>query len=356
LLSPSEDAAKGEGSRRSVLRKTITKFSLDVERNPPVHTEDKQKTEWTTKHQAAVIVPIWFLVGFFSFITVPWTEDGESLTGVDALYLQVQIVTTVGYGDMAPKHTVGRVFTACYVLTTVAIASGLIGELTETLITSQSESVRQQIEREQRDDDDDGPSFFEKYSSLLNALGFFVGILLIGIVFYCLVEDKNVADSFYMCIVTATTVGFGDVVPDSEEGRLFMTVWMFFGVAATGRLVAVITAELLKLKSEMKIHSLSESLLDEIDSSGDGEVTELEFVCYMLKKYELVDEDLLQGFIENFRQLDKDGSGILTANDLRSWAQHHTEARSRKSILVSPRLNAEGYKEMPPQVSPADYA
>ena len=27
----------------------------------------------------------------------------------------------------------------------------------------------------------------------------------------------------------------------------------------------------------------------------------MEFVCYMLKKYELVDQDLLQGFIENFR-------------------------------------------------------
>merc|ERR1719487_91726 len=102
-----------------------------------------------------------------------------------------------------------------------------------------------------------------------------------------------------------------------------MTVWMFFGVAATGRLVAVITDALLKMKSEMKIHSLSESLIKEIDASGDGEVSELEFVCYMLKKYDLVDDDLLKGFIDNFRTLDKDGSGFLTANDLRDWAHHH---------------------------------
>ena len=58
----------------------------------------------------------------------------------------------------------------------------------------------------------------------------------------------------------------------SAEGRLFMTLWMFFGVAATASLVAVITDTLLKMKSEMKIHNLSEKLIEEIDASGDGEV------------------------------------------------------------------------------------
>ena len=62
----------------------------------------------------------------------------------------------------------------------------------------------------------------------------------------------------------------------------------------------------------MKINSLSESLINEIDASGDGQVTELEFVLYMLRKYELVDEGLLQSFFDNFRSLDTDGSGVLT--------------------------------------------
>merc|ERR1719191_1170342 len=104
---------------------------------------------------AFVIIPIWFLVGFWSFVAVPWHEDGSSLTAVDALYLQVQIVTTVGFGDMAPQHRDGRIFTALYVLTTVAVASGLIGDLLENMMTSQSETVRQQIAKEQKDDDDE---------------------------------------------------------------------------------------------------------------------------------------------------------------------------------------------------------
>jgi voltage-gated potassium channel Kch len=340
--------------------KTITKFSMASDK--PAKQADEAVEEpavWTTKQQAAVIVPIWFIVGFAIFMNVQWHEDGSSLTAVDALYLQVQIVTTVGFGDMAPQHRDGRIFTALYVLTTVAVASGLIGDLLENMMTSQSETVRQQIAKEQKDDDDE-PSVLEKYSSLIRSVLQFVGVNLIGVVFYWWVEDKTIADSFYMCIVTATTVGFGDVVPDTEEGRLFMTLWMFIGVAATASLVAVITDTLLKMKSEMKIHNLSEKLIEEIDASGDGEVSEMEFVCYMLKKYELVDQDLLQGFIENFRSLDKDGSGFLTANDLKDWAKEradhsHHQARTRRSVLSgtnSPRDAVHPYTEMPQMAAP----
>ena len=48
----------------------------------------------------------------------------------------------------------------------VAVASGLIGDLLENLMTSQSETVRQQIAKEQRDDDDE-PSVLEKSTQLL---------------------------------------------------------------------------------------------------------------------------------------------------------------------------------------------
>ena len=48
----------------------------------------------------------------------------------------------------------------------VAVASGLIGDLLENMMTSQSETVRQQIAKEQKDDDDE-PSVLEKSTQLL---------------------------------------------------------------------------------------------------------------------------------------------------------------------------------------------
>ena len=44
-------------------------------------------------------------------------------TSIDAFYLLMQILTTVGYGDIAPHADAGRVFTACYVLSTVLLMS-----------------------------------------------------------------------------------------------------------------------------------------------------------------------------------------------------------------------------------------
>src|ERR687895_2385527 len=45
----------------------------------------------------------------------------EGLRFVDALYFSVVTLTTVGYGDFAPKTDVGKLFTAVYVLVGVGI-------------------------------------------------------------------------------------------------------------------------------------------------------------------------------------------------------------------------------------------
>ena len=51
--------------------------------------------------------------GFYSLV--------EGLRFVDALYFSVVTLTTVGYGDFAPKTDAGKLFTAVYVLVGVGI-------------------------------------------------------------------------------------------------------------------------------------------------------------------------------------------------------------------------------------------
>ena len=38
------------------------------------------------------------------------------------------------------------------------------------------------------------------------------------------------ADSLYFCVVSITTVGFGDIVPKSHRDKLFTCVYLLFGV------------------------------------------------------------------------------------------------------------------------------
>ena len=61
----------------------------------------------------------------------------------------------------------------------------------------------------------------------------FLGVLLMGTLGFRFIEGFTWIDAFYMTVITITTVGFGEVHPLSETGRLFTVFLIFsgFGVA-----------------------------------------------------------------------------------------------------------------------------
>eukprot|EP00981_Chlorochromonas_danica_P000369 scaffold90_cov163-Ochromonas_danica.AAC.24 len=42
------------------------------------------------------------------------------------------------------------------------------------------------------------------------AILFFIGYLIIGLLFYCYVDDISALDSIYLSIITMTTIGYGE--------------------------------------------------------------------------------------------------------------------------------------------------
>ena len=63
----------------------------------------------------------------------------------------------------------------------------------------------------------------------LGALGFLLGG---GTIAYHLMEGWSWISSFYFCVVTLTTVGYGDLTPTSDATRLFTALYLLFGAAA----------------------------------------------------------------------------------------------------------------------------
>jgi voltage-gated potassium channel len=65
------------------------------------------------------------------------------------------------------------------------------------------------------------------YRKLLLAV---VVVLSVGTIFYHFQEHLSWVDAYYFCVVTLATVGYGDITPHTDLGKLFTTLYIFIGV------------------------------------------------------------------------------------------------------------------------------
>ncbi len=55
-------------------------------------------------------------------------------------------------------------------------------------------------------------------------------LLLIGTIFYNIVEGWDIIDSFYFSTITLTTIGYGDISPITAGGKIFTSLYALFGI------------------------------------------------------------------------------------------------------------------------------
>lgn len=56
-------------------------------------------------------------------------------------------------------------------------------------------------------------------------------LILTGTVFYHHIEGWTYFDAYYFSVITLATVGYGDLTPVTDLGKLFTTVYIFLGVS-----------------------------------------------------------------------------------------------------------------------------
>src|SRR5579862_1124513 len=57
-----------------------------------------------------------------------------------------------------------------------------------------------------------------------------VSVLCFGAIFFHIVEHWKWLDSFYFCTITLTTIGYGDLVPTTNAGKLFDMFYVLVGI------------------------------------------------------------------------------------------------------------------------------
>lgn len=63
--------------------------------------------------------------------------------------------------------------------------------------------------------------------------------VVIGTNFYRTIEGMSTVDALYFSVITLTTVGYGDIFPVTDAGKLFTVVYVLVGI---GILIAFIDA------------------------------------------------------------------------------------------------------------------
>jgi len=65
-------------------------------------------------------------------------------------------------------------------------------------------------------------------------------VILIGVVFYVNVEHWSVVDAIYFSVVTLGTVGYGDITPTTDVGKIFTVFYILFGLGVIGGFFATL--------------------------------------------------------------------------------------------------------------------
>ncbi|MDP7611243.1 MAG: potassium channel family protein, partial [Nitrospinaceae bacterium] len=85
-----------------------------------------------------------------------------------------------------------------------------------------------------------------------------MAVLLIGSFGFMMVEKISLADAFYFCIVTVSSVGYGDIHPATQAGKMLavfvivMGVGTFLGVIANAIEMLMVCRE-----TELRLNKLN---------------------------------------------------------------------------------------------------
>ena len=73
-----------------------------------------------------------------------------------------------------------------------------------------------------------------KRRKLLLILILILAVLFIGVVGYTQLLGVDFIDAFYMTVITISTVGYGEIAPMTDAGKIFSIGLIFSGLAVVG--------------------------------------------------------------------------------------------------------------------------
>ena len=147
----------------------------------------------------------------------------------DSVYFAGTVITTIGYGQIAPSTPQGRIFCMLYMVFGITIFMVFAISLSKIVRTNMRKIRKYYFSNS---------SYAQVKYQLMVTVCFTFFFIIVPALFFHLMEDGwTFVESFYYVVVTVTTVGFGDYVPGkahqsvTEDGSLYheSAYWSCFG-------------------------------------------------------------------------------------------------------------------------------
>lgn len=282
----------------------------------------------------------------------------ERWSFVDALYFTCVCFSTVGYGDIVPKSVAGKFFSCLFGLSGIALLGAAVARIGSRLVEAERDAAKQTRKKTQkallqiydrmprvvrnlrRSSQNNRRSVIQEARELLSsiphphfppALATFwkatrfilqslLAVALGGLVIGYL-EGWKWYDGLYFGVVTASTIGLGDIAPQTNAGKLATVIFIPLSVAAAGEILASVGLAIVERRQRQVFRTqlnkgLTMETLQNMDANRDGKVVREEYVSYMLMEMGLVTKEELEELWKQFERLDATKSGHLDHDDL----------------------------------------
>lgn len=275
----------------------------------------------------------------FSFIFEQWDV-------ADSMYFSIITLTTVGYGDLCPSTPAGRIFVSFYAIFGIAAIGIYIGILGSNIVNSNIislEKTKKDADKAVLNNTDVSKASIIKYEyssgvsqQTLERCVLILAFLLGGAFYVSNKEVSSWIQQIYYFVITSSTVGYGDFhlsQQQTQNERLFSMLYIFVSVMVMGEFLGAISGYVLekrqaKFYASLKNRQINFEDLKRMDTNVDGKVTELEYMVFMLKSMDKVDDSFLQLLKTKFKNMDVIGDGVFSVSDLKKLAS----IRKNKSI------------------------
>ncbi|KAL9430513.1 hypothetical protein AB3S75_025826 [Citrus x aurantiifolia] len=280
--------------------------------------------------QAFVLLSIYLFVGvvIYSFNTDHFSGV-ETHPVVDALYFCIVTMCTIGYGDIAPLTPATKVFACLFVLVGFGFIDILLSGVVNYVLDLQENMILTGIQMGKVKEGFSARDYIVDVAKGRMRIRLKVGLAL-GVVVLCIaigalilffLEDLDWLDSFYLSVMSVTTVGYGDRAFKTLPGRFFAAIWLLFSTLMVARAFLYL-AEARIDKRHRRIAKWvlqREITIDDLlaaDINHNGFISKSEYVIFKLKEMGKIGEKDISQICNQFNRLDPNNCGKIALPDL----------------------------------------